>query len=241
MTPGRSCRLHKQRFLTVDRATLNHAALHDPRKCLERRQSDSSRRAMHRLVAAALLICTAATIASCANGMASANDPVGSVSAPERKPASTGPDYRLGSGDKIKLMVYGEDDISGDFDISGTGGLSLPLIGQVQAGGLTLTEFELSLTQKLKTYVRNPRVSVQILNYRPFYIQGEVKNGGEYPYSDGLLVRDAVAKAGGYTYRAATDHLYIRHANEVSEQRYSLDGTVRVQPGDNIRVPERFF
>jgi protein involved in polysaccharide export with SLBB domain len=222
---------------------LNHTALHDSRRWFKRRASDTSGRLLHRtqrLVAASLLIGIATTLASCANGSAPASSSVSSVNAPEEK-SVYGSDYRLGSGDKIKLMVYGEDDISGDFEISGTGGLSLPLVGQIQAGGLTVAEFELSLTQALKTYVRSPRVSVQILNYRPFYIQGEVKNGGEYPYSNGLLVRDAVAKAGGYTYRAASDHLYIRHANEHAEQRYSLDGTVHVQPGDNIRVPERFF
>lgn len=149
--------------------------------------------------------------------------------------------YRLGSGDKIKLNVYNEEDLSGEFDIAGNGILSLPLVGQVQAGGLTVSEFEQRLTKKLKTYVRNPRVSVQVLNYRPFYIRGEVKKGGEYPYSNGLVVADAVAKAGGYSYRAIRNYVYIRHASEIVEKKYSLDTPVRVLPGDNIRVPERYF
>jgi polysaccharide export outer membrane protein len=79
------------------------------------------------------------------------------------------------------------------------------------------------------------------LNYRPFYIQGEVKNAGEYTYSNGLLVRDAIAKAGGYTYRASTNYVYIRHAAEHEEKRYALDTPVYVIPGDNIRIDERFF
>ncbi len=151
------------------------------------------------------------------------------------------PSYRLGSGDKIKLNVYGEEDLSGEFEIGGSGAVSLPLVGQVQAGGLTVPEFESALATQLKKYVRNPRVSAQVLNYRPFYIQGEVKAGGEYPYSNGLVVRDAVAKAGGYTYRAVTGYVLIRHANETAERQYSLDTPVRVLPGDNIRVTERIF
>ena len=79
------------------------------------------------------------------------------------------------------------------------------------------------------------------MNYRPYYIQGEIKAGGEYPYSNGLVVRNAVAKAGGYTYRGVTSYVYIRHANETAERKYSLDTPVPVLPGDNIRIPERVF
>jgi protein involved in polysaccharide export with SLBB domain len=151
------------------------------------------------------------------------------------------PSYRLGSGDKIKLNVYGEEDLSGEFEVGGSGAVSLPLVGQVQAGGLTVPEFESRLVEQLKKYVRNPQVNAQVLNYRPFYIQGEIKSGGEYPYSNGLVVRDAVAKAGGYTYRAVTGYVLIRHANETAERQYSLDTPVRVLPGDNIRITERIF
>ncbi len=161
--------------------------------------------------------------------------------APEKSAAVHTNEYRLGSGDKIRLTVYGEEDLSGEFDVTGNGTLSLPLIGQVKASGLTVTEFERMLTEKLKVYVRSPKVSTQVLNFRPFYIQGEVKNGGEYAYIDGLLVNDAVAKAGGYTYRAATSYVYIRRANQTSEKEYRLDRPMRVLPGDNIRVPERIF
>ena len=151
------------------------------------------------------------------------------------------PSYRLGSGDKVKLSVYGEEDLSGEFVIGSGGAISLPLVGQVQAGGLTVPEFERQLATQLKKYVRNPNVTAQVLNYRPYYIQGEVKAGGEYPYSNGLVMRDAVAKAGGYTYRAVTSYVLIRHANETGERKYSLDTPVRVLPGDNIRVVERIF
>lgn len=149
--------------------------------------------------------------------------------------------YRLGAGDKIKLNVYNEKDMSGEFDLGAGGSLSLPLVGQISAGGMTVQEFEQKLTEKLKVYLKNPKVSAQVLTYRPFYISGEVKTGGEYPYSNGLVVRDAVAKAGGYTYRAVTSHVYIRRANEAVERKYALDRQVKIWPGDNIRVPERIF
>lgn len=190
----------------------------------------------------ALSLCVCADLAGCA----SSSSPVISVtqsvkSAEENSAYAQATDYRLGSGDKVKLTVYGEADLSGDFEIGGNGTLSLPLIGQVKAGSLTIPEFEQLLTLQLQTYFRHPRVSVQVLNYRPFYIQGEVKNAGEYSYSNGLLVRDAIAKAGGYTYRASTSAVYIRRATEQEEKHYSLDAPVYVMPGDNIRIGERFF
>jgi len=162
----------------------------------------------------------------------------GSVSGSSNKVSQQ---YRLGAGDKIKLDVYNEEDLSGEFDLGAGGSLSLPLVGQISADGLTVQEFEQKLTEKLKVYLKDPKVSAQVLTYRPFYISGEVKTGGEYPYSNGLVVRDAVAKAGGYTYRAVTSHVYIRRANETIEIKYPLDRQVKVWPGDNIRVPERIF
>jgi len=190
----------------------------------------------------AVSLCMLTILSGCAVSPSPVISVTESVNPPEESSAySPVSEYRLGSGDKIKLTVYGEDDLSGDFEISGNGSLSLPLVGQVQAGGMTVPEFEKLLTNQLKTYFRRPRVSVQVLNYRPFYIQGEVKNAGEYSYSNGLLVRDAIAKAGGYTYRAATGHVFIRRAIEKDEKRYSLDAPVYVMPGDNIRIGERFF
>ncbi len=150
-------------------------------------------------------------------------------------------EYRLGPGDKIRLRVDSSEELTDTFDVTGDGSVSLPLVGKISAVGLTLAQFEQRLKDKLRTYIKNPDVSVQIDNYRPFYILGEVKKGGEFPYSNGLVVRDAVAKAGGYTYRAVTSYVYIRHAHQQSERRYSLNAPVRVMPGDNIRVPERIF
>ncbi|MGH1352218.1 MAG: polysaccharide biosynthesis/export family protein [Methyloligellaceae bacterium] len=149
--------------------------------------------------------------------------------------------YRLGTGDKLQVTVEGVKDHSGEFDINGNGSVSMPFVGNIKAAGLTVNEFSGEVTQALKKYVRNPQVRVSVLNYRPFYIQGEVKQGGQYNYSNGLDVRRAVAIAGGYTYRAVKGHVFIQRANESQERKYSLTQPVLIQPGDNIRIPERFF
>jgi protein involved in polysaccharide export with SLBB domain len=131
---------------------------------------------------------------------------------------------------------------SGQFELDGNGSFSMPLIGQVNAAGLTVSQVEGEIASKLRQgYLRNPSVSVEVLNYRPFYIHGEVKSAGEYPYTNGLTLQNAVAKAGGYSYRANTKTVYIRRANETTERAYNLDQPVEVLPGDTIRVPERFF
>ena len=149
--------------------------------------------------------------------------------------------YRLGSGDKIKLKVFDQDELSGEFEVDGSGMITVALIGQVSAKGLTQVQMQNRLTKRLKAYLRDPRVTVDVLTYRPFYMQGEVKSGGEYPFVEGLVVKDAIAKAGGYTYRAVTSYVYIRHAEDAKETKYSLNKLVPVRPGDNIRVSERIF
>jgi polysaccharide export outer membrane protein len=150
-------------------------------------------------------------------------------------------EYHLGSGDKVRVTVYGEKDLSGEFDVAGTGKVSLPLIGQVQAAGLTLGDFEDAISGKLKEgYLTNPKVNVEVLNYRPFYIMGEVGKPGEYPYTNGMNVLNAVAVAGGFTYRANQDQVYITRGGD-KESAYALSQSVRVLPGDIVRIPERFF
>jgi polysaccharide export outer membrane protein len=150
--------------------------------------------------------------------------------------------YTLGSGDKIKITVYGEDDLGGEFALDGTGHVQLPLIGQVKAVGLTLHQFAATVATALQNgYLKDPKVNVQVINYRPFYIIGEVNKPGEYPYESGLTVLRAVALAGGYTYRANDDKVYVRRVNEHDESRMPADSRTRILPGDIVRVPERIF
>jgi polysaccharide biosynthesis/export protein VpsN len=150
--------------------------------------------------------------------------------------------YRLGSGDEVRVIVFGHKDLSGKFTIDGSGIVSLPLIGNVQAGGLRVRDFERNIITKLKPdYLKNPRVSAEVLNYRPFYIIGEVKKPGSYPFVNGMSVVKAVALAGGYTYRARENRLLIIRAADTSRTEKPADHDTAVLPGDVIEVPERFF
>ncbi len=149
--------------------------------------------------------------------------------------------YRLGIGDKLKITVFGEESLSGQYEVNALGQISLPLVGEVGARGMAISAFRDSVARRLaEGYLKNPRVTVEVLNYRPIYVHGEVKSGGEFPYKNGLKLRDAVAVAGGYTYRA--DESYVLIVREgAGEARVPLSSNVVVLPGDNIRVPERFF
>lgn len=182
-------------------------------------------------------------IAGCAGGGEVASTVAASTAATSDALAKPDPalDYRLGSGDKLRLIVFGEEDLSGEFDVTGAGKVSLPLIGQVQAAGMTLDEFEGEVRGKLEQgYLTNPKVSVEVLNYRPFYIIGEVDKPGQYPYTNGMNVINAVAVAGGFTYRAKQDEVYITRDGD-KEKAYAADQAVKVLPGDIVRIPERFF
>lgn len=151
-------------------------------------------------------------------------------------------DYRLDSGDRLRVIVFDEPNLSGEFDISGSGKAALPLIGQVDARGLTLSEFEDAVEAKLRNgYLTDPRVSAEVINYRPFYIIGEVTKPGEYPYTDGMTVLNAVAVAGGYTYRADDSRVFITREAAGGEQEVRQLDVLKVQPGDVIRIPERYF
>lgn len=151
-------------------------------------------------------------------------------------------DYRLGSGDKVRVTVFGEDALTGEYLVGGSGKISLPLVGEVQAGGLTISRFQDEVVAALKEgYLKDPKVSAEVLNYRPFYILGEVQKPGEYPYSNGLTVLNAVATANGFTYRANTKKVFIKRAGENAEHEYPLTSITQVAPGDTIRIAERFF
>lgn len=150
--------------------------------------------------------------------------------------------YRLGSGDQIRVTVFGHKDLSGEFTIDGGGNVSLPLVGNIRAGGLLVPDLEANIIAALKPdYLKNPRVSAEVLNYRPFYIIGEVKKPGSYPYVNGMTVVNAVALAGGYTYRARENRILITRATDETRGKDTATHDTLVLPGDVIEVPERFF
>ena len=148
--------------------------------------------------------------------------------APTDNPAES---YVLGPNDRVRLKVYGEPDIAGEYEIDSTGQVSIPLAGHVKAAGLTTKQLERSIRSALsKGIVRDPRVNVEIALYRPYYILGEVKKGGEYPYRLGLTVMDAVASAGGFTYRANENKVYLRRSGAGVEETYALTHPFRFFP-----------
>ena len=151
-------------------------------------------------------------------------------------------DYKLGAGDLLRVVVFGHEDLSGEFEVKGSGHVSLPLIREVKAAGLTLRQFEQAVIDALKPdFLINPRVSVDVLNYRPFYIIGEVKRPGSYPYVNGMTVVNAIALAGGYTYRAKENEVLITRARDAERKQEPADHETVVLPGDVIEVPERFW
>lgn len=150
--------------------------------------------------------------------------------------------YRLGAGDRLRVIVFGEPDLSGEFEVDGSGAFSIPLIGQLDAFQLTVREVEQAIVVKLKEgYLIDPRVSVEVMNYRPFYIVGEVKEGGEFPFVSGMHALKAVAIAGGYTYRANTQRVYITRKGTAAEIEMPASQGTAIYPGDVIRIPERYF
>lgn len=147
--------------------------------------------------------------------------------------------YHLGAGDEIEVAVFGDDSLSGKHQLDGNGTFTFPLIGTIRAGGKTSQELETVLQTRLKEYVLDPNISVEILNYRPFYIVGEVLQPGSYPYVDGMNVINAVAIAGGFSYRAKKSEFYIQRKNDPVE--IEANQASPVLPGDVVVVQERFF
>jgi polysaccharide biosynthesis/export protein len=152
--------------------------------------------------------------------------------------ASDANSYRLGPGDKLHIVVVGGEDLTGDYAVGDNGTIGLALIGDVKAAGLTRAQVEREIEKKLgEGYLKHPKVSVSVLNYRPFYIFGEVKTPGTYAYASGMRVMSAIATAGGYTYRANENYVVITRNGA---DRKALPDTA-IEPDDVIKVPERYF
>ena len=164
------------------------------------------------------------------------------ASAPSSGVSSALSDYRLGAADKIRVLVYNEPNLSGEFVVNSDGTLSLPLIGSVSAAGRTTPEVRDLIQQKLADgYLKTPQVAIDVLEYRPYFIFGEVTKPGNYPYTTDLTVMKAVATANGFTYRADQKHVYLRHQGQAEETKYSITSDLPLQPGDTIRIGERYF
>lgn len=174
---------------------------------------------------------------------ASASRPPAEVTAAAKvaEVATSDDDYRLGAEDKLKVTVFGEADLSGEFVVDSSGVIAVPYVGQIPVKGLTLREFERTYATKLKDaeILRDPRVSAEVTSFRPIYVLGEVKKPGQYAYVSGMTVQKAVALAEGYTYRASESTVEITRAGK--KNSVTVTPQTKVLPGDEIRIPERFF
>lgn len=151
-------------------------------------------------------------------------------------------DYLLGTGDALRIIVFGEEQLSGEFRVDASGRVAMPLIGEVEAKGRTSRELEMEITKRLTAgYVRDARVSVEVMNHRPFFILGEVRNPGQYQYVNGMTAMAAVAMAGGFSYRAREEYVLITRGNDPQKQLRRAPITTTILPDDVIRVPERYF
>jgi polysaccharide export outer membrane protein len=150
--------------------------------------------------------------------------------------------YTLGPGDKLQITVFGVDDMSGQFTVSEAGMVGVPVIGEVRATGETVAGLQHEIVDALSgKYVKNPRVGIEVLNYRPFYILGEVNRPGSYPYVANMTVSQAVATAGGYTHRAEEDFAVVNRIHDGQRVERRAAPSTSVLPDDTIRVPERYF
>ena len=150
--------------------------------------------------------------------------------------------YRVGAGDKLSIRVAGESDLTGEYVVDASGELSMPYVQSVPVGGKTTREIERLVTQRLNAgYLLDPKVSVQAISLRPFYIMGEVTAGGSYPYQPGMTVQAAIAIAGGYGPRADQTVALLTRRNAKGTQSHKVPVTTQVYPGDIIFVRERWF
>jgi polysaccharide export outer membrane protein len=150
--------------------------------------------------------------------------------------------YRLGAGDRIRVQVYGEEDLSVETLVDDSGTISYPFLGEIQVKGSTLREVEQRITEGLKgDYLVNPEVTVSIVEYRPFYVNGWVKKPGSFPFQPGMTVRKAISLAGGFAERANKQALTVVHGDDPSGKPQQIRLDDQLQPGDILSVGRSFF
>ena len=148
----------------------------------------------------------------------------------------------LQPSDKIRVVVFGESNLGGEYELDQAGQISVPLAGTIRAQGMTQAQLEQALSQKFRSeYLRNPKVTVTVASLAPYYMMGEVKSPGQFAYRSGLNVLTALAIAGGPTYRASRSTVQIQRRGELTMRDYPVSASVPILPGDVIKVPERYF
>ena len=150
--------------------------------------------------------------------------------------------YRLDAGDRLRIVVYGQEGLTNSYAIDAGGSITMPLIGAVRARGITPAALANSITGRLRNgFIREPSVAVEIEAYRPFFILGEVAAPGQYPYVPNMSVESAVAIAGGFSARARRDEVMLTHTTEQGVMRAAVPLGTPIDPGDTIQIGERWF
>ncbi|MGN6375856.1 MAG: polysaccharide biosynthesis/export family protein [Sphingomonas sp.] len=182
-----------------------------------------------KLSSAVIAAALALTVAGCAT------DPLPAGPAPQATA------YTLGAGDKVRITTFGFENLSGEFTVGADNAVELPLVGSIPVKGLTPSELQARIASTLeeRKIVVNPRVSAEVIEYRPYYILGEVSKPGQYPFTNGLTVLKAVATAQGFTYRANERTIFITRDDTNQEMMVPLTPSTPVRPGDTVRIAER--
>jgi polysaccharide export outer membrane protein len=171
-----------------------------------------------------------------------APEPVATTAAPVPVPIRHDAGYKLDAGDKLRVVVYGQEGLTNTYAIDAGGSITMPLIGQVPARGRTPASLAAEISAKLRNgYIREPSVAVEIESYRPFFILGEVAAPGQYPYVPNMTVESAVAIAGGFSPRAKRDMVTLTHTDASGAARYAVPLGTSLGPGDTVLVGERWF
>lgn len=166
----------------------------------------------------------------------------GCATLPPAPPPEIQGDYRLDTGDKVRVIVYNEQTLSTDYLVGDDGNLSFPMVGLIKARSMTVGQVQQEIRDGLKNGIlKDPSVSVEVDAYRPFYILGEVAKPGQYPYATGTNVLTAIATAGGFTVRADKDRMTVVRSQDGHSGEWHADRLMELRPGDVIVVPERFF
>lgn len=180
-------------------------------------------------------VCLALAVALAAAGCAPR------IAAPKFALESSAP-YQLASGDRLRIIVFGQDNLSNIYAVDGTGRISMPLIGTIDVQGRTTQQLERAIEGKLRAgYLREPKVSVEVDAYRPFFVLGEVTNSGQFPFVNGMTVQTAVAIAGGFTPRGQRSYAEITRLMDGQLVTGTVPITYPVRPGDTIVIKERWF
>ena len=200
-----------------------------------------SRSIFDRIVVSCGLFISVFALAACDS------DPTPTVKATENArlaPTSGGDvDYQLGANDRVRIIVFGQPTLTGEYTLDGNGVLAFPLIGNVDANGQSPNQLQKTIASKLDpNYLQNPSVSAEVITRRPFYVIGEVQKPGNYPYVTDMTALQAVAMAGGYTYRARQNNLYLKRLDANGRMvRIEATPETKIQPGDTVEIKERYF